>query len=191
MVELSALIERWLSGDERAAEAIYNQYQSSTFGLAYTILGNSADAEEVAQDSLTYALTHLDRYDPQRARFTTWLNTITISRCRNRRRRRFLPSLPLLSWLKGGGDIADPMPGPENLMHREVIRNEIWDAIQTLSEPQREAIILRYWADYSYQEIAQILGCSMRTSQSRVRAAHKRLAAVLAHDDLITLKENS
>ena len=79
MLDIDALIERWRSGDENAAEAIYTQSRGITFGLAYALLDDAADAEEVTQDVLAYALSHIDRYDPQRARFSTWLYTITIS----------------------------------------------------------------------------------------------------------------
>ena len=62
---------------------------------------------------------------------------------------------------------------------REDTRDEVWTAVQTLSQPLREAILLRHWADYTYQEIADMLGCSMRTAQSRVRLAHQQLRAAL------------
>jgi RNA polymerase sigma-70 factor (ECF subfamily) len=189
MADIDALIERWQAGDERAAEAIYNQFRVSTFGLAYTFLDDAADAEEVAQDALTYALTHIDRYDPRRARFATWLHTITVSRCRNKRRRRFLPSLSLFNWLKGGGDAPDHTPGPEPQAIAEATQDEVWAAIQTLSRPLREAILLRHWADYTYQEIGEMLDCSLRTAQSRVRLAHRQLRTVLAEEKLLNAKE--
>ncbi len=191
MSDINVLIRRWRAGDERAAEAIYNQYRDSAFKLAYTLLGDRDDAEEVAQDALTYALTHIERYDPLRARFSTWLHTITVSRCRNKRRRRVLPSLPLVAWLKRGGDLRDTAPGPERQAVQEAACDEIWEAVETLSPPLREAILLRYWADYTYQEMGDMLGCSIRTAQSRVRLAHKRLSVILAQDDLATLKENA
>jgi len=191
MADIGALIERWQHGDERAAEAIYNHFRDSTFGLAYTLLDNPADAEEVAQDALTYALTHIDRYDPRRARFTTWLHTITVSRCRNKRRRRFLPSLSLFSWLKGGGDAPDPTPGPEPQAIQEATQDEVWAAIQTLSQPLREAILLRHWADYTYQEIGDMLGCSLRTAQSRVRLAHRQLGKILNRTDVLNAEEKT
>jgi DNA-directed RNA polymerase specialized sigma24 family protein len=65
MSDLPGLIQRWQAGDESAAEAIYSQYWDSTFILAHSLLDNPADAEEVAQDVLTYALAHIDRYEPQ------------------------------------------------------------------------------------------------------------------------------
>ncbi len=180
MSDIDALIQRWRSGDESAAEAIYNHSRGATFGLAYALLDNSGDAEEVTQDVLIYALSHIDHYDPQRARFTTWLHTITVSRCRNKHRRHFLPSVPLFAWLEGGSDEIDPAPDLETRLMQQDTRDEVWAAIRALSEPLREAILLRHWADYSYQEMAQILGCPLRTAQSRVRLAHQQLKSKLA-----------
>jgi RNA polymerase sigma factor (sigma-70 family) len=189
LADLSGLIERWRNGHEAAAEAIYNRCRGITYGLAYALLSDSADAEEVTQDALAYALTHINQYDPQRARFTTWLHTITVSRCRNKRRRHLLPSVSLLSWLKGGGDLRDPAPGLERQAIQDDTRNEVWRAIQTLSQPLREAILLRHWADYTYQEIGEILGCSARVARSRVQLAHERLGPLLAQNGLINLAE--
>lgn len=189
MSNIDVFIERWQAGDERAAEAIYNQYRGVTFGLAYSLLDDAADAEEVAQDVLTYALTHINRYDPQRARFTTWLHTITISRCRNKRRRRLLSGLSLFSWRKKDEDVIDSIPSLEHLAIKEDTRDEVWAAIQTLSQPLREAVLLRHWADYTYQEIGSMLDCPMRTAQSRVRLAHKQLGKILSQSDMEGLGE--
>ena len=191
MSDISTLIKRWQAGDERAAEAIFDQYCDSVFRLAYTLLGDEADAEEVVQDALTYALTHIERYDPLRARFSTWLHTITVSRCRNKRRRRLLPSISLFAWLKGGGDVPDPAPGPEHQAIRKTTCDEVWEAVETLSPPLREAVVLRHWANYTYQEISDMLGCPMRTAQSRVRLAYKRLGAILIESDITILEEKS
>jgi RNA polymerase sigma-70 factor (ECF subfamily) len=180
MSDIDALIHRWFSGDETAADAIYSEHRGAVFGLAYALLDDAADAEEVTQDVLAYALSHIDRYDPRRARFTTWLHTITVSRCRNKRRRQFLPSMPLFAWLEGGNDEADSTLDLESMAVQQDVRDEIWLAIHSLSRPLREAILLRHWADYSYQEMAQILGCPLRTAQSRVRLAHQQLKKQLA-----------
>lgn len=189
MTDPLAMIRRWQAGDEYAAEALYNQYRDTTFNLAYVLLNNAADAEEVAQDALTYALTHINHYDPQRARFSTWLSTITVSRCRNKRRRRYLPSLSLFAWFKGGGDACDPTPDPEHLAMQASTRDEIWEAIQSLSQPLREAILLRHWGDYTYREIANIMGCAQGTAQSRVRLAYQQLEEKFSQSDVMNLEE--
>lgn len=186
--QISALIERWQEGDDRAAEAIYNQHREPIFRLAYGLLGNVADAEETAQDVLTYALTKIRRYDSQRASFKTWLHTITVSRCRDRQRRRRLPSFSLSKWLQTEGDARDPALTPERHTTRAETHNEVWAAVQSLSQPQREAILLRFWAGHTYQEMADILDCPLRTVQSRVRLAYKQLRAVLAPTQLTNIE---
>ncbi len=185
MPDIGALILRWLDGDESAGEAIYAQHRGAVFGLAYALLDDAADAEEVTQDVLAYALSHLDRYDPRRARFTTWLHTITVSRCRNKRRRHFLPSLPLFTWLQAGNDEIDPADDLEAIVIQQDARDEVWTAIGELSQPLREAILLRHWADYTYQEMAQILGCPLRTAQSRVRLAQRQLKKQLMETEYV------
>jgi RNA polymerase sigma-70 factor (ECF subfamily) len=189
MSEIAALVQRWQSGDERAAEAIYNQQRGPTFGLAYALLGDPGDAEEVAQEALVYALTHIDRFDPRRSRFTTWLHTITVSRCRNHLRRYKWRSIPMLTWLSDEPGVADSTPGPEPRAARSALNDEVRSAIQRLSSPLREAIVLRYWSDYTYLEMADILHCSLGAAQSRVRLAHERLRALLDPDVLARLEE--
>lgn len=189
MLDISILIERWQNGDERAAEALYNHHRDSAFRLAYGLLGDSADAEEVAQDALTYALVNIRHYDPQRAGFSTWLHIITVSRCRDRQRRRRLPSLSLTAWLGRGGDLTDPTLAPEHQAIRAETRSQVWEAIQSLSRLLREAILLRYWAGHTYREMADILGCPVGTAQSRVRLAYQRLRVALAPAELTNLEE--
>jgi len=189
MADINTLIERWRADDTPAAEAIYNQYRDSIYRLAYGLLGEPADAEEVTQDALAYALINIKRYNPERASFATWLHTITISRCRDKRRRRRLSSVPLFTWLESGEDRIDPSATPEDQANREDTRSEVWRAVQTLSPPLREAILLRYWAGHTYREMADILGCPVPTAQSRVRLAYERLRTQLTPDDLAALEE--
>ncbi len=184
MTDVSAMVERWQGGDERAAEALYNHFRDRTFYLAFGLLGDGAEAEEAAQDALAYALLNIRRYDPSRAQFATWLHTITVSRCRDRQRRRRLPSLSLSAWLGRGRDVPNHAPGPEqDTIHAEA-RREVWEMVQDLKPPLREAILLRYWAGHTYQEIADIVGCPLRTAQSRVRLAFQQLREKLAQADL-------
>ena len=71
MTDIDTLATRWLAGDERAAEAIYDRHRDRTYRLAYGLLGDPADAEEVVQDALAYALANIARYDSRRASFST------------------------------------------------------------------------------------------------------------------------
>lgn len=189
MLDIGALVQRWQAGDERAAEALYNHHRGSVFRLAYGLLGDAADAEEVAQDALTYALVNIHRYDPGRASFATWLHTITVSRCRDRHRRRRLLIFSLTAWLQRGRDVPDSTPGPESRTIQAETRSQVWEAVQALNRPLREAVLLRYWAGHTYREMAEILDCPVPTAQSRVRLAYKRLRVTLAPAGLVGLRE--
>jgi len=68
-------------------------------------------------------------------------------------------------------------------------RSQVWEAVQALSRPLREAVLLRYWAGHTYREMGEILDCPVPTAQSRVRLAYKRLRAILAPADLVGLRE--
>ena len=190
MVHLATLIERWRAGDEKAAEAIYNLHKTRVYRLAYGYLGNSEDAEEAAQDALTYALLNIIHFDEKRSQFTTWLHMITISRCRDILRKRKIPTISLSEWLGSFGQKKSENPTPESHTIEAEEQNTVWKAVQRLNPPLREAIILRHWGAHTYQEIAEIVGCPLRTAQSRVRLAYGQLEKVLKpNHQKITLKE--
>ena len=186
------LIQRWLKGDDSAAEALYQAHHTRVYRLAYGLLGNRQDAEEVMQDALVYALTHMDRYDPQQAAFSTWLYTITVSRCRDRQRRKRLPQVSLGNRTGDGQDAAVSTPGPEGNALTQERKSELWQALDQLSPKLREAVVLRYWGEHTFQEMGQILGCPLPTAQSRVRLACERLRDLLEPVDVPALEgENS
>jgi RNA polymerase sigma-70 factor (ECF subfamily) len=189
MVAISALIERWRAGDERAAEALYDHFWDRIYWLCYGLLGDTGDAEEVAQDALCYGLVNIARYDPDRSAFSTWLHTIAVSRCRNKRRRQRPQLVSLAAWLGVGRDVSDPAPNQEKRLVQAEMRGEVWEAVQSLSARLREAVFLRYWAGHTYREMAGILRCPVSTAQSRVRLAYQRLRASLAPDLLVALSD--
>lgn len=186
MTDLEVLIERWRAGDERAAEVIYNLHCERTFRLAFGLLGNAEDAEEAAQDALAYALLNIAQFDEKRSQFTTWLHMITVSRSRDILRKR-RPIFSLAEWLKVRASPPDWRPGPEQSAEISEMNHTIWDAVHTLSPMLREALVLRHWGGHTYEAIAEITGCPMKTAQSRVRLAHQKLAETLSQIELYSL----
>jgi RNA polymerase sigma-70 factor (ECF subfamily) len=191
MTHLDTLIERWKAGDTRAAEEIYNLHRDRVYRLSYGLLGVAEDAEEAAQDALTYALLKIDNFDPRRSKFTTWLHMITVSRCRDLHRKRHTPTLSLTEWFRNLHRQPVSDISPENQVIQSEDQRTIWEAVQALPSEFREAIVLRHWGGHTYQEIADIVGCPIRTAQSRVRLAHQRLEKILFNNyPLPTLKES-
>lgn len=176
--QLPAWLERGAAGDEAACAALYHHFRPVVERLALGLLGDREDAEEVAQDAFVYALRNLGRYDPARSAFSTWLYTITLSRCRNKRRRKWLPLAPL--------DLLaqEPRRGVErqveSVLERRGVRAELWEALQALPARLREAVALRYLAEMRYKEIGAALGCNPKTAESRVRQGLSALRERLA-----------
>jgi RNA polymerase sigma-70 factor (ECF subfamily) len=173
-------IQRWLNdSDERAAEALYQTHHKRVYRLAYALLGDAGDAEEVMQDTMVYALTRVKSFDPQRASFTTWLHTITVSRCRDRQRRKRPAYVPLDGHIESADHLENVVAGPEQATIARESRHELWNALDQLSPNLREAVVLRYWSGHTYQEMAEILHCPLPTAQSRVRLAYDQLRRLL------------
>src|SRR5579872_3985095 len=92
---LTGLLARCLTGDQAAYAEFYDAVAPGVYRLAYSILLHQEDAEDVMQEALVYAFRNLQRYDGERGAVRTWLYTITVSRCRNARRRKWLPTTAL------------------------------------------------------------------------------------------------
>ena len=169
------LIKRARQGDEGAMEALYVQHAPSLFRLAFGFLRHREESEEVVQDALAYALSRLERYESQKSAFRTWLHTITVSRCRNKRRRRWLPSTRLSEWLRTGQDTVGMDGEPEAMVMADEQARQVWEVVGRLSPAVREVVVLRYWGGHTVPEIGRIVGCRTSTAQSRLRLAHQQM----------------
>ena len=168
------LISRCLAGEETAYVALYNQYAGMIYRLCYSLLQHREDAEEVLQDSFEYAFRKLAHYDANKSAFKTWLYQIAVSRCHNKRRRKWLPTFSLGQLVNQ--EITDyDAPTPAETMQLTEQQQVVWTAIQELSDKLRETAVLRYYEGFSYVEIGQILGIPTKTAESRMRLAHNAL----------------
>lgn len=173
-----ALIARCRRGDESAFAALYHRYAPYIYRLTYSLLQHKEDAEEVLQDAFEYAFRRIHRYDARKASFKTWLYQIAVSRCRNKRRRKWLPTFSLTSLGEHEAhDRATPLP--DEVLALNARQKEIWQALNKLSPKLRETAVLRYYEGLSYPEIGDILGIPTKTAESRMRLAHKALKVYL------------
>jgi RNA polymerase sigma-70 factor, ECF subfamily len=164
---IAAWIKSGAHGDEAACAALYRHFSPAVQRLCVGLLGNLDDAEEVTQDSFVYALRNLRRFDPAKSAFSSWLYTIALSRCRNKRRRKWLAALPLV--LGGAAPQAAGERQVEAVLARRGVRQQLWAALQTLPTHLREAVALRYVTEMRYRDIGLALGCNPKTAESRVR----------------------
>jgi RNA polymerase sigma-70 factor (ECF subfamily) len=168
-------IELILQGDQDAFTDLVTDYQRPVYNLTYRMLGDAAEAEDAAQEAFIRAYHHLDRYDPARP-FRTWLLSIASHYCIDLIRKR------RLNWLS----LDDLLPAQimSALEHRSiealVIDGERLESVQCLlallKPDERAIIVLRYWNDLSYEEIADALRTNVGVVKSRLFRARQSLA---------------
>jgi RNA polymerase sigma-70 factor, ECF subfamily len=172
------LISRCLAGEESAYLSVYNDYGATIYRLCYSLLQHQEDAEEVLQDTFEYAFRKLHKYDAEKAGFKTWLYQIAVSRCRNKRRRKWLPTFSISEQVRE--EVADhATPTPAEVMAMTERQQIVWQALQKLTDKLRETAVLRYYEGLTYNEIGQILDIPPKTAESRMRLAHKALRELL------------
>ena len=176
------ILARAMRGDSAAQRTLYESYHEASFRLAYLLLREALDAEEVVQDAFVYAFGNLDRYDPERGAFWTWLRVILVSRCRNKRRRKRFTRVSLEVLDAVGQAPADPKPtgDPAQALERLDTRRRVWEALQEVSPGARDALVLRYYEGLAYAEIGDLLGCSSAAARSRVVHGKAQLRDLLS-----------
>src|ERR1044071_3267106 len=132
-----ALMARVARGDERAFQLLARRHLPAMLGLARRILGNGADAEDVAQEALMRVWTYAPRWRPL-ALFRTWLTRVVVNLCLDRKRRT-----PWVE-LEAAGDIVDPAPTAGDKAESDERERMVASAIDKLPERQRSAIVLTY-----------------------------------------------
>jgi RNA polymerase sigma-70 factor (ECF subfamily) len=167
-----ALIHQILSGDAEAFSPLVDLHYERCVRVATRILGNREDAEEAVQDSFVRAFRALGEYE-DRERFSAWLMRILVNQCRTRlarTRRREAVFSDVDSgdapWHACMPDVANAWPDLDR-------------ALASLPVEQREAVVLRYSDDLTYEEMSRITGAGQSALKMRVQRAFARLRALL------------
>lgn len=171
-------VERALKNDQDAfAELVYT-YQDAVFNLCYRMLYERTEAEDAAQETFLKAYLNLRRYDPARS-FKTWILTIASNHCIDRLRRRRMKWLSIEDELPPSQSLRSEEPEPEHAMLFTERSEAVQDLLNQLRPEYRAAVVLRYWYDYSYVEIADILDTTESAIKSRLFRARQMLAEKL------------
>jgi len=166
-------LQQALEGDDSAFANIVETYQRPVYNLCYRMLGDPIDAEDAAQETFWRAYQNLRRYD-QRRSFPTWLLSIAAHYCIDQQRKRRLPILSMD--ILPEEDAPDVAPGPEKLVSELEESSQMRKLLDKLGPKDRAAIILRYWYDFSEEEIASSLSLTVSAVKSRLHRARKVLA---------------
>lgn len=169
------IIVRAQSGDREAFATLFEQYKNLVYKTASLMLGEQTEAEDALQEVFVQVYKSLSGFDPHKAAFTTWLHRVTFNHCLNRRRKKHPFMLPL-------EDIS-PRLKSEFPSAQLAEAENLQQAVEKLTDKQRAVVILRYFWDLPYAEIAQILDVPLGTIKSRLDLALKTLRKVLEEQE--------
>jgi RNA polymerase sigma-70 factor (ECF subfamily) len=167
------VLQRALAGDDEAYSQVVEVYQTPVYNLCYRMLGESGEAEDAAQETFWRAYQALNRYDRQRP-FGTWLLSIAAHFCIDQQRKRRLKTFELDEVAEE--TLPDPTPTPEKVIGQLEQDQVLHQLLAGLNSQDRAVLVLRYWYDFSEEEISQSLTLTVSAVKSRLHRARLLLA---------------
>jgi len=180
----SVLVQRFQEGDESAFDGLVERHAAKAYQIAYGVLGDKQDAEEVAQDVFVRVYRALGRFRGD-SEFSTWMYRIAMNLARNKYRwnksRGAQRHLSIDAPIEGrnGSELRLELPAEKPAPDEEVslaeFKADISTQLETLPPLYREVLVLRNVKDMSYERIADLLGCKLGTIKSRIARAREEL----------------
>jgi RNA polymerase sigma-70 factor (ECF subfamily) len=177
-----ALMERVGEGDHAAFRQLVERHQNSVIGTVAKMLGNAAEAEDIAQQVFLRIWRNAKRYRPD-AKFTTYLFTITRNLVYNETRRRSRKKEVSSDEREENSNLtveASPDRQPDAELLQAELQRKVDEAIASLPETQRMAVVLRRYEQLSYEEIAAVLKLSVSAVKSLLFRARTSLREALS-----------
>lgn len=170
--------QRWLeqarTGDQQAFCRLVEAYQRPVMSLTYRMLGDLEEAEDAAQETFLRAWSRLHQYNPAH-KFSTWVFSIANHHCIDRLRKRRVTVVGLDD-SPAAYSVQDGGLRPEESLLRRENAEEMQALVSTLPPEYRTPLVLRYWQECSYQEIAEVMDLSLPAVKSRLFRARQKLA---------------
>ncbi len=179
-------LQRAIQGDQDAFAYIVETYQRPVYNLCYRMLGDPQEAEDASQETFWRAYQALRRYDQQRS-FITWLLSIAAHYCIDLQRKRRFPVMALD--ILPEEDVPDSAPDPEKVFNEMEQKGQMQTLLSHLGPQDRAAIVLRYWYEFSEEEIARTLSLTVSAVKSRLFRARKEMALAWEKHSTLSLPE--
>ena len=176
------VVEKWQAGDISAFEAFFQQYQRLVFKTAYLMSGNKEEAEDILQEVFVTVWKSRHSFDPAKGKLTTWLYRITVNQCVDRHRKKQPAFLSLEKAEEDGLHLAErgSSESAEDYLISKWEYERLIKAVNSLDGKHRPVLVLRYFDDLSYSEIAHVLEIPQGTVKSRINQALKSLREQLS-----------
>lgn len=182
----SQLVQLFLDGEQQAFTELVRRYDKRLQNFVFGTLGDRERAEDLVQETFVRVYRHLDRFDQAR-KFSTWIYTIAGNLAKNELRNRSRNPVVLFQALVKSWEAdvrplewEDPRTRPDDLYRRRALREKVHEAVRQLPEHHRVVFVLRELHGKSYEEIAEISGCSLGTVKSRLNRARNNFARLIA-----------
>jgi RNA polymerase sigma-70 factor (ECF subfamily) len=172
----SKIIRRILCGEPEAYALLIDQYKAPVYNLVLKLTDNREDAEDLAQEIFIRAFEALDRFDI-RKRFFPWLYTIALNMIRNHHKKKKPLLMRNFEALIGGRRTAE-VRNPEHMVQSKQAAQMLDSCIRKLPLPQKEAVVLRYYQELTFEEIAQIQKIKISAAKMRVYRGLKHLSRI-------------
>jgi RNA polymerase sigma-70 factor (ECF subfamily) len=164
----------------KAFEELYNLYKDRVYNVAYRITGNAVDALDASQETFGILFRKIRGFR-FRSKFSSWIYRIAVNAAIDLKRRGVARRIPAMETLPEGVSLdrleieAEGARGPEEWVGGRELEIEVQRAIDALSPKLRAIVVLRHIEGLSYEQISEVLRCSMGTVKSRLARAHGSL----------------
>lgn len=170
------LVRRVGAGDKRAASELVRRHLPRMVGLARRMLGDHAEAEDVAQEVFLRVWKHAGAWKPGQAKFETWMHRVAMNLCLDRLRRSG----------RQAGEVSAETPDVRASATRALDdrqrRDRVRESLQKLPERQRAALVLCYYQERTNIEAAEVMGVSVDALESLLSRARRTLKAELSQE---------
>jgi len=167
------ILEQVHKGSQEAFTQLVETYERPVYNLCFRMLADATEAEDAAQETFLRVYKNIKRYDHKRS-FSTWILSIAAHHCIDqlRKRRMLVISMDEVPYI----DPPDSAPGPEDSFHQMEAQKRMVALLNSLGPQDRAAVIMYYWYDFSYDEIANSLSLTLSAVKSRLHRARITLA---------------
>ena len=174
---LAGLVAKAGRGDRVAASALVTAVSPKLWRIAWRLLRDAAEAEDVTQEVLIRMWTMAPKWQPGRARFETWLHQVATNLCVDRLRKagRLVDEAE-------APEPLDPGPMPDARLNGEALKARVDGALAALPDRQRAAIVLTHFEELAAKDVGQVLGISVEAVESLLSRGRRALRLALACD---------